>query len=381
MILTCPSCSAKYRVKDGMIPDSGKKVRCKKCKNVFRAYPEPKDPPEPESKENAATVMIDSQRIQAMVSAQQSKPKPATEMPENVVVEQKPPVVKAPKANSKDALYETQALPTMSSQTPPPAEAKQPAETPESPFEPPTPTNEAPPTPPGGSAFGTIKMQTVSEESKDDLSEFDDFAPPPEAPPEAPPVDSMPSEPAPAPPDPEPETMDEVEIKKESVLSSDFDDFSFELPNQSQPTPEPEPEPEPVTTEPTPSEEEGPLTMEPSPDGTEQGAFPDIESGAFHRPAAAAPKPKPASPAKQSYQARIEGNVYPNLALDVIERWIKEGRLLENDQIAYDGSDDYQAAETFSEIQPIFQRYFGGSPDEAEPPPKKKGFFAKLFGR
>jgi len=39
MIITCPNCSARYKVKDGLIQEKGKKVKCKKCEAVFVAYP------------------------------------------------------------------------------------------------------------------------------------------------------------------------------------------------------------------------------------------------------------------------------------------------------------------------------------------------------
>ncbi len=40
MILTCPECGTKYVVKDGAIPDGGRKVRCAACKHSWHQDPE-----------------------------------------------------------------------------------------------------------------------------------------------------------------------------------------------------------------------------------------------------------------------------------------------------------------------------------------------------
>jgi predicted Zn finger-like uncharacterized protein len=46
MIITCPSCSAKFSVPTGAIPPSGRKVRCAKCSHTWHFSPS--DAPEPE---------------------------------------------------------------------------------------------------------------------------------------------------------------------------------------------------------------------------------------------------------------------------------------------------------------------------------------------
>ncbi|MBA2467093.1 MAG: zinc-ribbon domain-containing protein [Sphingomonas sp.] len=40
MILTCPSCSTQYAVKDGTIPPAGRQVRCASCKHAWHQNPE-----------------------------------------------------------------------------------------------------------------------------------------------------------------------------------------------------------------------------------------------------------------------------------------------------------------------------------------------------
>ncbi len=43
MILTCPACGTQYAVKDGAIPDGGRKVRCASCGHSWHQEPEPGD--------------------------------------------------------------------------------------------------------------------------------------------------------------------------------------------------------------------------------------------------------------------------------------------------------------------------------------------------
>ena len=40
MILTCPACGTQYAVKDGAIPDGGRKVRCASCGHSWHQMPE-----------------------------------------------------------------------------------------------------------------------------------------------------------------------------------------------------------------------------------------------------------------------------------------------------------------------------------------------------
>ncbi|WP_420725550.1 MJ0042-type zinc finger domain-containing protein [Hwanghaeella sp. LZ110] len=47
MILTCPNCSTKFRVKDDAIGPTGRKVKCRNCANVWHAMPEGMEEPAP----------------------------------------------------------------------------------------------------------------------------------------------------------------------------------------------------------------------------------------------------------------------------------------------------------------------------------------------
>ncbi len=39
MIITCEECNSSFNVDDGLIKETGTKVRCSKCENIFVAYP------------------------------------------------------------------------------------------------------------------------------------------------------------------------------------------------------------------------------------------------------------------------------------------------------------------------------------------------------
>ncbi|MDF1747824.1 MAG: zinc-ribbon domain-containing protein [Alphaproteobacteria bacterium] len=47
MILTCPNCSTKFRVKDDAVGPTGRKVKCRNCAHVWHAMPEGMDGPVP----------------------------------------------------------------------------------------------------------------------------------------------------------------------------------------------------------------------------------------------------------------------------------------------------------------------------------------------
>ncbi len=231
MILTCPGCSARYRVKEELIPPAGKKVKCKKCAVIFRAFPDGRCerlksdapsppvvlPPQPVA---TATVRVDAEKIQALVmqqrSAGQDERKPLPEMPENVVVEQKP--VQTPVAEP-DVI-------------PPPEPSPEPAPEPRESF---TDFREgipgggvgdvSEPPPAQKDFFGEAEMQFGEVDSgMDDAQEEIASPPAPEKPEsfdlgETPQTDFQ----FDAPPD---------DDSQESALKSELDEFRFELPDE-----------------------------------------------------------------------------------------------------------------------------------------------------
>ena len=54
MILTCPSCGTQYAVKDGAIPDGGRKVRCAACGHSWHQDPDASEAPESQPMERVA---------------------------------------------------------------------------------------------------------------------------------------------------------------------------------------------------------------------------------------------------------------------------------------------------------------------------------------
>jgi len=424
MILTCPGCSARYRVKDGLIPPAGKKVKCKKCAVIFRAFPDGRcekfksetpsppaasppvaPPPQPTA---TATVRVDAEKIQALVMQQQGvgqdERKPLPEMPENVVVEQKP--VQTPVAEPEVV--------------PPPEPEPELRES----F---TDFREGIPSGGGGVVseppaaqkdfFGEVEMPSLEVESGMGDAQAEIASPPP---PEEqvsfdlgePPEKDFQFD---APSDDDPQ---------ESALKSELDEFRFELPEEPSPSETPD---EPIQDElpddsfAQPDEQDPfadlaepgmePMAMPAQDEGSSQDqeegsasrdvGFPDIETGELAAPEisqdTAPPEPSPedisAMPSMDApseepptqekfFQAKIDGTLYPKLTADVLERWIKEGRLLESDYLAIEGSGEFKPADQFDVVANLFVRYFGKKEKPVQgtdAKQKKKGFFARMF--
>jgi len=369
MILECPKCSARYKVDPALIPAQGKKVRCKKCDSIFKADSaglcqlleggapvgagQPtQQPPTPKAESSkaregqaqatqmlgaAATVMIDSAHIQAMVAQQRSTtappPAPAADPfgeldltpKRKQIVEVELPVSPSMEMEEPDWGQDL-GLGTVQMQT-----AK-----------------------PGASSFATQGMRVVQPAA-----------------------------------DPQPASSK----KNESPMYSELDQFHFGLPQKplSNPASEKGADLDSLSFAQESEEEHASNTLMagvslqippaqaelPEPLG-----FAEIESDGPAPPAKAAPVAAgatiPASAPLRCFEARIDRQLYPALTLEVIERWVREGRLLESDELRPEGSGDFQRADRFAEVSALFQRYFGKT---AHPPAKKKGFFARLFGR
>ena len=80
MIITCPNCAARYKVKDGLITAKGKKVKCRKCASVFVAYPDKDAVLETAPPAGATTVIQESAGVGAEPK-QAAPPKPAAPRP------------------------------------------------------------------------------------------------------------------------------------------------------------------------------------------------------------------------------------------------------------------------------------------------------------
>ncbi len=342
MIITCPDCSAKYKVRDELIPSQGKKVRCKKCETVFRAFVDgrmiservteaakaPAPAPSPASEIPATTVRIDADQIQKMVDLQRAAgglnqpatspapAEPAPPVPPGPVFDE--PVHKAPDEPLIDPFAPNSADPD--------------------PFD-----DDGP-----GDRFGTVQMRVS---------------------------DNLAAERPKTPDSPLASEFDSLSFdSQDDDHQSEANQFQFDLENKPDMSFEDElsepPAPESHATQAMPA-----MTNEP------QG-FPAIGETAdpFNGQSPVPVAQPPQKPAVKTFQALIENTPYPNLPLDVVERWIKEGRLLESDQVSAHGSDAYQRADQYPELVGIFNKYYGDSRSESSSP-KKKGFFARLFGR
>jgi len=96
MIISCPSCGARYKVRDDLIPETGKRVKCKKCTSLFRAFPgkkaileKPKQAP-PKQSSAQATVMVDQSKLSSYLHQQNEEKKP-TLPPDNTDQKDKKP--------------------------------------------------------------------------------------------------------------------------------------------------------------------------------------------------------------------------------------------------------------------------------------------------
>ena len=47
MIITCNKCSTRFTLADSLVAENGSKVRCSVCKDIFTAYPLPREPEQP----------------------------------------------------------------------------------------------------------------------------------------------------------------------------------------------------------------------------------------------------------------------------------------------------------------------------------------------
>lgn len=384
MIITCPHCSARYRVKDDMIPAKGKRIRCKKCSAVFVAYPDKpevlerkpeaatveqkpvKPEPEPTTAPAGATVKVDRSRLDQFLKEKQSAPA-AT-----------PPPADQPSAASTVKIESDQYKQFLQQQASQDVQAGATVQVDRSQI------NAFLQSQGDGAEDGaTVQMDNGAtvQMSNDALSGLVENTAP-TAPSISPPLDgatikmdsnalSGALEQAAA-DNPDPTATKAMPTMQPQAPSQPTSPPSEGIPNLSNETPADEPA--------FPSDEELGINQDDSFSDTSQETPPAPQTNELP------PFPSASEPEQQdqevAYTALVEGSTYPNLKIDSIERWIREGRLLADDQLAVGDSQDFHPANSFADIAEIFARYDSqfSPPSKEEQPAKKKGFFAKLFG-
>lgn len=391
MIITCPSCSARYRVKDELIKSKGKRVKCKKCEAVFIAYPD-KDPvlektpdqakimpqhntaqkPAPaKAPASQATVMVDrSQLDRFMKSEQKSKiegaqskikadPDQFNQSMDNQGSAAQDDPISAGATVQVDRSQIDAFLQGSISKAPPPPYPSEPTTQDTVQFDEEALSAAIKKEPEQGKEretglpFGTEPTQTHSSSknpgtSKDPgLSGGNPFAETTSR--------TGPSSPAAG----EVGDLEEPITSTEPAFPSDAD-LGINDPPAAGINDPPAADLNAVTQ----AMDSFPPAPEIAPFTPEQSAPPTPE-----------PAPAPTPAPEELYQAQIDDNIYPNLRKDAIERWIREDRLLEADLIAPNGTSEYKRADSYAE----FASFFDQIESKEIEPPKKKGFFGWLF--
>ena len=81
---------------------------------------------------------------------------------------------------------------------------------------------------------------------------------------------------------------------------------------------------------------------------------------------------------------KIGEEVYPNLSLEQLSRWVEEGRVIESHLVARQFSENWIEAHKVPGLRPIFERIKrlrASGPDALESAPAKKSLFGGLFGK
>jgi len=368
MIITCPSCSARYKVKDGLITEKGKKVKCKKCGSVFVAYPhkdatplaeaapsaEPKMPPTTKADQPPpqATVRVDRSHLEALASQAAAKDAPGVKAPKPAGREAQPSEPPSSQATIQVDRSQIDAYVKQRLTGPAPVG--------------PDPGEEA------SETNATIKIDTARLQAArfQKAAREETQAETPVGAPSAPPTEPSPKTDAPI--------SGDAAHADNFFNQSGFDDsesgdrqsaFDFEAP----------PEPE------FPSDEELGIDRDLSASSDREEAAFDFEPGGSEETATADDQAffEDDGGEETLYKVRVDGAVYPELSLASLARWIEEGRLLENDEVAVEGTDDYRRADQYPAVVPYFIKFYGSaaSADEenaGSASGQKKGLFSKL---
>ena len=390
MIITCPECKARYNVKEDLVPDKGKSVRCKKCKTAFRAFvdgtsqiiaekkkavlpTEPGPGVQTNGKLIHSTVRVDASALQEAMRKQFQKEQPQ------------------PKAAEKSFAPKSEAEPRRKSTTD------------FDPFENMQDSDE----------FAQVSQQEEPEENSPVMPGF--FDEPPSGPEEAfqtraHKLVDFGQVPDPVKPKPKPRqdpmdddlNLDHVfptsnhededpfgdddansefkfsDEEDEASPLSDSGNFGFDKSEEFRPQ-QAQKFQEPSLFDSLDPEEGSPFEST-SLEIPEEPGMPE-ENYAFE---AEIEVPDPADMARQElFDVTIDGTVYPKIDMPTLNRWIKEGRLLETDLVSVSGKSKYSRADSFNELQSCFKTYFNSAQpaQKTVDQKKKKGFFARLFGR
>ena len=402
MIITCPQCSARYKVKDGLIEEKGKKVKCKKCNAVFIAYPH-KDSVlqrmhEDESDtadstpstangemgsgglgaQPSASAGSDEERSQATVKVDRTKldnylrqsaggqrrttndPKQATVKMDQVkfqqFLDQNRDIISKESGGSSQATVQVDRSKID-------AFLKQSgAQRQDGSIEPAT-TVKVDPSQMNQFLVRGAQPPTPAPPARDPFQETGDSDPP------------MPDEPS----------FDDIGDKDDSLpeppdfsgMDEDLSDFGFSsFANTDE-----------LTKQDDQQWREPQSELDFSGDDSGFSETPDESDFGDEHPPVFSEDDGPSTGTgsldgmERRYVARVDGELYTDLTKEGIERWIREGRLLENDELAIEGTDQYRRADEHPEIVPFFIRYYGMQAEESESgEAPKKGMFSWLGG-
>ncbi len=323
MIITCPNCSARYKVKDELVQTKGKRVKCKKCEAVFLTYPD-RDAVLESMPPSAPSVETPMPIAQATVKVDRSQ---LDKFLQNNAMDGTQSTVKVDPDNFKKFLDEQKPTASMAAGATVQVDRSQ------------------------IDAFlkGSQSAPSASETVQLDAATLSHMA-----------LGG-----------PELNTAQTIAMPRPT-----FTDAAATAPLRSSAPATPQVPAFTKAEEPSfPSDEELGIADDnfgaaPTPASTATSIEPPVAS----MPSAPQSAPPPA--AEKMYQVQVEGQVYPNLPLDAIARWVREERLLEQDLVALNGTQDYRLAESYPEIRRYFDELDASQP---APPPAKKGFFARLF--
>lgn len=441
MIITCPHCAARYKVRDDLITEKGKRFKCKKCTAVFRANQQGESTLEkaPETAQPQAPEAAPQNQFKVDVGAPTKTVENPAEAEKKTDAPKAPPIsagatVRVDRSQLEDFLKQHQ----------PPAQPDDMPEPPAGFMDEPSKEPESEPAEEGPSAGSTVAIDRsqlgsflqdqqnaevdASEEDEAetastmamDRSQLDQFLEKQQA-------------------DANQESADhgydinQDENESAATMAMDRSQLDEFLKNQQPPTGSGDseaatmqmdvaafqeqmgaqtPPAPPVVGDPQeearvtsqdfetdskepdfPSDEElgidqekQDLNAEPKQDD-EQFSFEDDTLDKQPGPPPLADDPfstQPEAPAaaasSELFTARVEGTEYPNLNLEAIERWIREGRLLEDDELAPMGSSEFKPATHYPAVARYFEQFHGATQAAVSPQnEKKKGFFAKLF--